>query len=124
VPSDGIHDDRSEDYTSDTEEKQNQRVFGHFINGTEMTFNLFKLTPRDSSQDQEVSPSDDQTFFRELSMLREMKTKQMNLSDQVQNIAIDAHRSEPSIPSSQQQTFMIPTEYSGASFVEGQFIPS
>ena len=49
VPSDGVEDDHSENYTSDTEEKQN-RVFGNFINGTEMTFNLFKLTPRGTSE--------------------------------------------------------------------------
>lgn len=116
VPNDGVEDDRSEDYTSDTEEKQ-KRLFGNFINGTEMTFNLLKLTPREASE-QHPATQDDQTFFRELSLLREMKTKRINLSDCSQELAVmDAHKSDLT----SQQNFVIPTEYSGASFAENCF---
>jgi hypothetical protein len=105
--------DHSEDYTSDTEEKS-KRVFDNLIHGTEMTFNLFKLTPHvNEDKDLDVE-SDDQVFFRELSMLRDMKNKKASKAEELP--VVDAHRSEPSLMlSSHAPTFMIPTDAPGNS---------
>lgn len=73
---------------SDTEDTASDlhSVFGNFINSTEVTINLFKLTPKDLLTSQEQKATDDQTFFRELSVLREKRATRIEQM---------SHHSEP-----------------------------
>lgn len=73
-------DEVSCDVSSESEDEESNdcnSLFGNFINNTDVTINLFKLTPQDVLTDREQKASDDQTFFRELSMLRERRASKM-----------------------------------------------
>jgi len=73
-------DDVSCNLSSESEGEESNdcnSLFGNFINNTEVTINLFKLTPQDVLKSQEEKASDDQTFFRELSMLRERRASKI-----------------------------------------------
>lgn len=67
------------DVSSDTEDTTSDRhnFFGNFVDNAEVTINLFKLTPQDVISSEASKASDDQTFFRELSMLREKRASRI-----------------------------------------------
>ena len=86
-------------------------LFGNFIDSTEVTINLLKLTPQGAFDTSVQQATDDQTFFRELSLLQEKRAtriEQMShsfVSDQF--ISFEqahgelkkqgAHRSDPGV---------------------------
>lgn len=97
--------------SEDTSVADQYDLFGNLIDSAEVTINLLKLTPINFSDVSVQQASDDQTFFRELSLLQEKRATRIEQisnsfsSDQLisfeqahfQLKKQNAHRSDPGV---------------------------